>query len=143
MFFEENPVVISLYTGFLKHYGLYSTLLFHTVTPFGVPTDAGPFSCEGFPLVSYISGPVYLFDAGDTLEEVPRGQLVPLTKLYVDFIENLSRYPDFVLRFNLNTLAILLTAFIFSPLVTAGFISRPKKTTKDKGNDLTAVTKKP
>jgi len=49
---------------------------------------------------------------------------VPLTKLYIDFIENLNRYPDFVLRFNVNTLAILLTALLFSPLVTIGFASR-------------------
>lgn len=130
VFFEENPVVISLYAGLLQHYGLYITLLFPTVTPLGVPTDGGPFNREGFPVVSYISGPVYLFDAADTLERVPRDQLVPLTKLYIDFIENLNRYPDFVLRFNLNTLAILLTVFIFSPLVTTGFISRPRKQRK-------------
>ncbi len=131
VFFEENPVVISLYAGLLQRYGLYSTLLFPTVTPLGVPTDAGPFSRDGFPVVSYISGPVYLFDAADTLERVPRDQLVPLTKLYIDFIENLNRYPDFVLHFNLNTLAILLTALIFSPLVTISFISRPRREKDD------------
>ena len=71
-----------------------------------------------------ISGPVYLFDAADTLERVPRDQLVPLTKSYIDFIENLNRYADFVLRFNVNTLAILLIALLFSPLVVLASFGR-------------------
>jgi hypothetical protein len=127
VFFEENPVVTSLYAGLLDRYGMYSTILFPTVTPLGVPTDAGPFSRHGFPVVSYISGPVYLFDVADTLERVPRDQLVPMTKLYIDFIENLNRYPEFMLNFNINALSILLTVFIFSPLVTIGFISRRRQ----------------
>jgi hypothetical protein len=131
VFFKENPVAISLYAGLVQRYGLDGTLLFPTVTPLGVPTDAGPLSLEGFPVVSYISGPVYLFDAADTLERVPRGQLVPLTNLYIDFIGNMNRYPDFMLRFNINTLARLLTAFVFSPLIVIGFISRPRKEEND------------
>ncbi|MBN2462080.1 MAG: hypothetical protein JXB43_00595 [Dehalococcoidia bacterium] len=131
VFFKENPLAISLYAGLLQHYGLYGTLLFPTVTPLGVPTDAGPLSREGFPVVSYISGPVYLFDAADTLERVPRDQLVPLANLYIDFIENMNRYPDFMLRFNINTLARLLTAFVFSPLIVIGFISRSRKEEND------------
>ena len=136
VFFKENPVAISLYAGLLPRYGLYSTLLFPTVTPLGVPTDAGPFSRAGFPVASLISGPVYLFDAADTLERVPRDQLVPLTKLYIDFIENLNRYPAFVLRFNVNTLAILLTALLFSPLVAIGFASRRRE---EKGETTTRM----
>ncbi len=66
-------------------------------------------------------------DAADTPERIPRDQLMPLTKLYIDFIENLNRYPDFLLHFNLNTLTLLLTALIFSPLVTVGFMSRPRR----------------
>jgi hypothetical protein len=131
VFFKENPVAISLYAGLVQRYGLDGTLLFPTVTPLGVPTDAGPLSLEGSPLVSYISGPVYLFDATDTLERVPRDQLVPLANLYIDFIENMNRYPDFMLRFNINTLARLLTAFVFSPIIVIGFISRPKKEEND------------
>ena len=131
VFFKENPLAISLYAGLLQHYGLYGTLLFPTVTPLGVPTDAGPLSREGFPVVSYISGPVYLFDAADTLERVPRDQLVPLANLYIDFIENMNRYPDFMLRFNINSLARLLTVFVFSPLIVIGFISRPRKQETD------------
>jgi len=131
VFFKENPLAISLYAGLLQHYRLYGTLLFPTVTPLGVPTDAGPLSREGFPVVSYISGPVYLFDAADTLERVPRDQLAPLANLYIDFIENMNRYPDFMLRFNINTLARLLTVFVFSPLIVIGFISRPRKEEND------------
>ncbi|MBM4446054.1 MAG: M28 family peptidase [Chloroflexi bacterium] len=127
VFFKENPVAISLYAVLLQRYGLYGTLLFPTVTPLGVPTDAGPLSREGLPVVSYISGPVYLFDAADTLERVPRDQLVPLANLYIDFIENLNRYPDFMLRFNINTLARLLTAFVFSPLIAIGFVAQPRR----------------
>jgi hypothetical protein len=131
VFFKENPVAISLYAGLVQHYGLYSTLLFPTVTPLGIPTDAGPLNREGFPVVSYISGPVYLFDAADTLDRVPRNQLVPLAKLYIDYIENLNRYPDFMLRFNINALARLLTAFVFSPLIAIGFVTCPRKQEND------------
>lgn len=131
VFFKENPVAISLYAGLVQHYGLYSTLLFPTVTPLGIPTDAGPLNREGFPVVSYISGPVYLFDAADTLDRVPRDQLVPLAKLYIDYIENLNRYPDFMLRFNINALARLLTTFVFSPLVIIGFVTHPRKQEND------------
>ena len=131
VFFKENPVAISLYAGLVQRYGIDSTLLFPTVTPLGVPTDAGPLSLERFPVVSYISGPVYLFDSADTLERVPRDQLLPLANLYIDFIENMNRYPDFMLRFNINTLARLLTAFVFSPLIVLCFISRPRKEEND------------
>ena len=131
VFFKENPVAISLYAGLVQHYGLYSTLLFPTVTPLGIPTDAGPLNREGFPVVSYISGPIYLFDAADTLDRVPRDQLVPLAKLYIDYIENLNRYPDFMLRFNINALARLLTAFVFSPLIAIGFVTHPRKQEND------------
>jgi hypothetical protein len=82
-------------------------------------------------VVSYISGPVYLFDAADTLDRVPRDQLVPLAKLYIDYIENLNRYPDFMLRFNINALARLLTAFVFSPLIAIGFVTCPRKQEND------------
>lgn len=131
VFFKENPVAISLYAGLVPRHGLYGTLLFPTVTPLGVPTDAGPFSRAGFPVASLISGPVYLFDVADTLERVAHDQLVPIAKLHIDFIENLNRYPDFMLRFNINTLAILLTALLFSPLITIGFATCPRKE-KDK-----------
>ena len=127
VFFKENPVAVSLYAGLVSRYGLYRTLLFPTVTPLGVPTDAGPFSRVGFPVASLISGPVYLFDVADTLERVPHDQLEPIAKMYIDFIENLNRYPDFMLRFNISTLAILLTALLFSPLVAIGFIYRPRR----------------
>lgn len=60
----------------------------------GVPTDAS-FAClNGVPTASFISGPNYLYDAADTLDKVDRGQLVPVTKAFIDIIEAIDGTPS-------------------------------------------------
>ncbi len=124
-FISENPVAVSLYAGAVARHGIYRTLLFPTGTPLGVPTDGGQYHQAGVPVVSLISGPTWLFDDNDTLDRVARDQLVPLTRMYVDFIGRLNALPDWVLRFNLNIAAIGLTAVVLSPL-TVWALSKPK-----------------
>jgi hypothetical protein len=52
-----------------------------------IPTDAAFASMTGIPTVSYISGPVYLYDDMDTLDKVDVGQLVPVAASFVDIID--------------------------------------------------------
>jgi len=40
-----------------------------------------------------ISGPVYLFDASDTLDKVAKDQLPLLTKMFIDMVKELDATP--------------------------------------------------
>ena len=52
------------------------------------PTDAAFFH-PITPIVSFLTAPVYLFDAADTIEMVHEPSLVPLTRAAVRIIEGL------------------------------------------------------
>ncbi|RJQ09465.1 MAG: M28 family peptidase [Bacillota bacterium] len=123
-FVTENPVVASIFARTVTTRGLDRTLIFPTGTPLGVPTDAGPFQRAGYRVVSLISGPVYLFDAADTLDRVARDELGPMAAAYVDFIERLGQVPDFLLRPKVNLLAALYVLVLLTPLALAGYLSR-------------------
>jgi len=51
-------------------------------------TDGGAFHTAGVPLVNFLTAPVYLFDACDTLDKVDRGALAPVTRAAVRIIES-------------------------------------------------------
>ncbi|MBW1708602.1 MAG: hypothetical protein JRG97_03515 [Deltaproteobacteria bacterium] len=116
IFITESPVTISLYAKAMARYNIYRGLLLPTGTPLGVPTDAGPWERAGYRIVSYISGPSWLFDKNDTLDRVARDQLVPLTRMYIDFISQMDQLSDFILTFNLNALTIGLIVVLLTPL---------------------------
>ena len=44
------------------------------------PTDGSAFHGAGVPIVQYLTAPMYLFDAQDTLDKIHLGTLVPLTR---------------------------------------------------------------
>lgn len=117
-FLTENPILVSLYAGAVSDYHAYRTLLFPTGTPLGVPTDAGMFARSGYPVSSFISGPVWLFDDDDTLERVAKDQLAPLSAMVADYIFRLGRVPFPLLRFDLNLWTMLITAIVLTPLAT-------------------------
>ena len=52
-----------------------------------MPTDAAFAAITGIPTVSYISGPVYLYDDMDTLDKIDVGQLRPVAAAFVDIID--------------------------------------------------------
>lgn len=52
-----------------------------------MPTDAAFAAITGIPTVSYISGPVYLYDDMDTLDKVDVDQLRPVAASFVDIID--------------------------------------------------------
>lgn len=65
-----------------------------TVSPEGnIPTDASFVSMYGVPTVSFISGPLYMYDDIDTLDKVDERQLVPVNAAFVDIIGRLQRLP--------------------------------------------------
>jgi hypothetical protein len=126
-FIFENPVMVSALAGSVASHGSYRTLLFPTGTPLGVPTDAGMFAREGYPVSSLISGPVWLFDDDDTLERVAVKELAPLSAMYIDFIGRLGRVADPLLRFNLNIWTVIVTAVVLIPLATFSAAHWPRK----------------
>ncbi len=124
VFVTENPVMVSLYSAIAVRQGITRLLVFPTGTPLGVPTDAQPFHNEDYSVASLISGPSWLFDAGDTLERVAKQQLVPLTKFYIALINAMGKRGDWMLSFNLNILAIVFLVIVFTPVSIAGFRCR-------------------
>jgi len=118
-FMTENPVAVSQYSSVIAQHNSVRSLVFPTDSPLGVPTDASDYYEAGVPVVSLISGPSWLFDEGDTLDRVAKGELVPTTQRYVDFISRLNATPDWLLRFKLGWLTLGLLVIIFSPLAAA------------------------
>ena len=67
----------------------------HVMCPAGLmPTDAGFVCAAGVPTVSLIAGPNYLYDAADTLDKVHREDLVPVTKIFAELIEDIDETPS-------------------------------------------------
>jgi hypothetical protein len=120
VFITESPVTASLFAGLTARHGIHRLLLFPTGTPLGVPTDAQPFHNSGYNVISLISGPSWLFDDDDTLDRVERRQLVPVTRLYIDLIEQMGVKRDWMLTFNLNLAVIGLIVLVLTPLAAAG-----------------------
>jgi len=116
VFITENPVTVSLYAKSVVDAGLSRTLVFPTGTPLGVPTDAQQYGRAGLPVVSMISGPIWLFDDDDTLDRVHKASLAPMARMYIDFVSRLAATPEFLLRFNLTWAVLGLLALIMSPL---------------------------
>jgi len=116
VFITENPVTVSLYETSVADAGLSRTLVFPTGTPLGVPTDAQHFGRAGLPVVSMISGPVWLFDDDDTLERVHQPTLEPMARMYIDFVNRLAATPAFLLRFNITWALLGLLLAVMSVL---------------------------
>ena len=55
-----------------------------------VPTDADVFYLTGIPIVSLVSGPIYLYDNIDTIDKVAKNELRPTTEVFADIIWRLS-----------------------------------------------------
>ena len=126
VFITENPVTVSLYETSVADAGLSRTLVFPTGTPLGVPTDAQHFGRAGLPVVSLISGPVWLFDDDDTLERVHQPTLEPMARMYIDFVNRLAATPAFLLRFNI-TWALLGLLLAVMSVLAAFFLAYRKE----------------
>ncbi|MBT0566231.1 M28 family peptidase [Williamsia sp. CHRR-6] len=60
----------------------------------GIPTDASFVFGAGVPIVSFISGPRYMYDDADTFDKVDVSQLVPVARFYRDTLDRLDREPS-------------------------------------------------
>ncbi|MGB3771117.1 MAG: M28 family peptidase [Rhodococcus sp. (in: high G+C Gram-positive bacteria)] len=60
----------------------------------GIPTDASFILMAGVPTVSFIAGPLYLYDDADTLDKVDTAQLEPVARFYRDVLDRLDREPS-------------------------------------------------
>lgn len=58
--------------------------------PVGVPTDASGILVAGIPTASLIAGPIYLYDAADTLDKVLKDELQRVAQSFVEFIDRLD-----------------------------------------------------
>lgn len=76
----------------IPKYGLDRTVVL-PATFFGVslPTDASGAYQEAVPVVSLISGPIYLYDRQDTLDKVYKPHLRPMALAYKEMIARMSR----------------------------------------------------
>lgn len=56
-------------------------------------TDADMFYQEGIEVCSMVSGPIYLYSSDDTLDKIPKDQLVPTCRTFSDILWRLMNEP--------------------------------------------------
>ena len=95
LFSVKNPTLAGLIEAGVQRHDLRRTLV---VPPylFGPepPCDSAPYFTAGIPSACLISGPLYLFDAFDTLDKVAADALVPVASLFVELIGAVDRVPS-------------------------------------------------
>ena len=79
--FEEKAIDV------MRHHGLDRTIILPTTTPLGVPTDACPLDEAGFPILSFISAPLYWNAAQDTMDKIPTDELSRVAFAMTDLID--------------------------------------------------------
>lgn len=95
IFENVNPRLKVFLARSLRRHGLGSTSLLNASLleygRFGIPTDASFMLLSGVPVVSLISGPLYLYDDADTMEMVDVDQLLPVAHYFADVVERVDR----------------------------------------------------
>jgi hypothetical protein len=59
----------------------------------GIPTDASFNYNAGIPVMSLIAGPMYLYDAADTLDKVMTSDLAPMARAFAEIVTGLDAVP--------------------------------------------------
>lgn len=81
----------------IRRRGLHSTSVLNaTALEFlagGIPTDASFTLAAGVPTISLVSGPLYLYDDADTIEQVDVEQLEAVGRAFVDLIDAADHRP--------------------------------------------------
>lgn len=97
IFENVNPRLKVFLARGLRRHGLVSTSLLNASLleygRLGIPTDASFMLLSGVPVVSLISGPLYLYDDADTMHMVDVEQLVPVARYFADVVERVDRVP--------------------------------------------------
>ncbi len=63
-----------------------------------LPTDADLVYQAGVPTISFISGPLYLYDKADTIDKVYKPDLAPVASAFADIIDHLAATPSDQIR---------------------------------------------
>jgi hypothetical protein len=63
-----------------------------------LPTDAEFIYDAGIPTISFISGPLYLYDKADTIDKVYKPDLAPVAEAFADIIDHLAITPSDQIR---------------------------------------------
>lgn len=81
----------------IRRHGLRSTVMLNAsafeLGRGGIPTDASFIFASGVPTISLVSGPLYLYDDADTLEQVDVDQLEPVARAFADLVDESDRRP--------------------------------------------------
>lgn len=64
----------------------------------GIPTDASFLVPTKVPVISLVSGPIYLYDEDDTMDKVARNELRPVAKAFAQIIDRLDDVPASAMR---------------------------------------------
>lgn len=59
-----------------------------------VPTDSDLFYQVGVPIISLVSGPIYLYDNQDTIDKVPKEELRATAESFADIVWRLMKLPS-------------------------------------------------
>lgn len=61
--------------------------------PVGIPTDSSGWVIAGVPTASFISGPMYLYDAADTVDKVLKDELHKVAVTFSELVDVIDRTP--------------------------------------------------
>lgn len=95
--FITSPSLIGIASQHVKQNDFRRSLVLPTALfahSAGIPTDVGPIHAAlGFPVISLISAPGYLYDISDTLDKVAKDQLEPTATLVAAMLDTISQTP--------------------------------------------------
>ncbi len=94
IFISNNDALIDITREEVVRHSLKRTVMLPTDI-FGddIPSDADPIYRAGIPVISLISGPIYLYDEIDTSDKVAKEQLRPVAEAFADIVWRLSELP--------------------------------------------------
>lgn len=93
MFVTENTRILDIVKRAVIRNNLERMVLIPTYTVLGVVSDAFYVHKEGVPVISLISGPIYLYDIADTPDKVAVKELKPTASAFADMIEEIDKLP--------------------------------------------------
>ncbi len=93
IFVTENRNILEIVKKSVIRNNLERMVLIPTYTVLGVVSDSFYIHKTGVPVISMISGPIYLYDIADTPDKVAVKELKPTASAFVDMIEGIDKIP--------------------------------------------------
>lgn len=92
VFENVNPILSAKIIQAVRRNDMRRTAILtaDALQPVGMPTDASAFFKAGIPTVSLIAGPLYLYDAADTLDKVAKNELQRVARTFSEIVEDLD-----------------------------------------------------